>query len=202
MNEKRYEHAIFKSIDSLICFDRSKENRYVSDGVYIVRRAPKRFLGQLSSLIHRSNALGSSQGGKSQNVVVLLFAASTHSLLSPASSHTERKRKERAQSPGPTCRSANVKRGVEPELANRTNTCPVQRERAAQTNVSCYTESPAGHRGPNGERITHFSIGDRCTNDNSKRHTSAAYLPFRWHQRDPAKVRNFVSRLLHSAAVS
>uniref|UniRef100_A0A3Q7H3C9 Uncharacterized protein n=1 Tax=Solanum lycopersicum TaxID=4081 RepID=A0A3Q7H3C9_SOLLC len=43
-----------------------------------VRRAPKRFLGQLSSLIHRSNALGSSHGGKSQNVVVLL-AASTHS---------------------------------------------------------------------------------------------------------------------------
>nr|YP_009526544.1 NADH dehydrogenase subunit 4 [Ammopiptanthus mongolicus]AXV54303.1 NADH dehydrogenase subunit 4 [Ammopiptanthus mongolicus] len=41
-----------------------------------------------------------------------------------------------------------------------------------------------------------------CTNDNSKRHTSVAYLPFRWHQRDPAKVRNFVSRLLHSAAVS
>ncbi|KAL0292164.1 UNVERIFIED_CONTAM: hypothetical protein Sradi_7000800 [Sesamum radiatum] len=34
------------------------------------------------------------------------------------------------------------------------------------------------------------SIGDRCTNDNSKRHTSAAYLPFRWHQRDPAKVRS------------
>ncbi|KAK5786164.1 hypothetical protein PVK06_040795 [Gossypium arboreum] len=28
------------------------------------------------------------------------------------------------------------------------NTRPVQRERAAQTNVSCYTESPAGHRGP------------------------------------------------------
>jgi hypothetical protein len=27
--------------------------------------------------------------------------------------------KERAQSPDPTCRSANVKRGVEPELANR-----------------------------------------------------------------------------------
>ncbi|KAF1898952.1 hypothetical protein Lal_00019073 [Lupinus albus] len=26
-----------------------------------------------------------------------------------------------------------------------------------------------------------------CTNDNSKRHTSVAYLPFRWHQRDPAK---------------
>ena len=53
-----------------------------------------------------------------------------------------------------------------------------------------------------GERITHSSIGDRCTNDNSKRYTSVAYLPFRWHQRDPAKVRNFVSRLLHSAAVS
>ncbi|EXB59943.1 hypothetical protein L484_013063 [Morus notabilis] len=42
----------------------------------------------------------------------------------------------------------------------------------------------------------------RCTNDNSKRHTSVAYLPFRWHQRDPAKVRNFVSRLLHSAPVT
>jgi hypothetical protein len=29
--------------------------------------------------------------------------------------------KERARSPGPTCRSANVKRGVEPELANRSH---------------------------------------------------------------------------------
>ncbi|YP_010185098.1 hypothetical protein LI410_mgp049 (mitochondrion) [Apium graveolens] len=29
--------------------------------------------------------------------------------------------KERAQSPGLTCRSANVKRRVEPELANRSN---------------------------------------------------------------------------------
>ncbi|EEF27701.1 NADH-ubiquinone oxidoreductase chain, putative [Ricinus communis] len=69
--------------------------RFLSDGVYILRRAPKRFLGQLSSLIHRSNALGSSHGGKRKNVVVLLlFAASTHSLLSPASSHTERKSAE------------------------------------------------------------------------------------------------------------
>jgi len=33
------------------------------------------------------------------------------------------------------------------------NTCPVQRERAAQTNVSCYTESPAGHRGPSGKAM-------------------------------------------------
>ncbi|OWM88841.1 hypothetical protein CDL15_Pgr020795 [Punica granatum] len=41
--------------------------------------------------------------------------------------------------------------------------------------------------------------GIGCTNDNSKRHTSADYLPFRWHQRYPAKVRNFVSRLPHSA---
>jgi hypothetical protein len=38
--------------------------------------------------------------------------------------------------------------------------------------------------------------------DNSKGHTSAAYLPFRWHQRDPAKVRKEVSRLLHSAALT
>ncbi|KAG8369218.1 hypothetical protein BUALT_Bualt15G0128400 [Buddleja alternifolia] len=29
-----------------------------------------------------------------------------------------------------------------------------------------------------------------CTYDNSKCHTSASYLPFRWHQRDPAKVRS------------
>lgn len=33
------------------------------------------------------------------------------------------------------------------------HTCPVQRERAAQTNVSCYTESPAGHRGPSGKAM-------------------------------------------------
>lgn len=50
---------------------------------------------------------------KKEFVVLLLFTASTHS---PASSHTER-----ARSPGPTCRSANVKRGVEPELANRSH---------------------------------------------------------------------------------
>ncbi|CAN4117943.1 unnamed protein product [Withania somnifera] len=31
--------------------------------------------------------------------------------------------------------------------------CPVQRERAAQTNLSCYTESPAGHRGPSGKAM-------------------------------------------------
>ena len=48
----------------LSILDPSERNRYVSDGVYIVRRAPKRFLGQLSSLIHRSNALGSSHGEK------------------------------------------------------------------------------------------------------------------------------------------
>ncbi|KAK4721570.1 hypothetical protein R3W88_011803 [Solanum pinnatisectum] len=42
----------------------------------------KRFLGQLSSLIHWSNALGSSHGGKSQKVVVLL-AASTHFWSNP-----------------------------------------------------------------------------------------------------------------------
>ncbi|OWM62604.1 hypothetical protein CDL15_Pgr000011 [Punica granatum] len=78
----------------LSILDPSERDRYVSDGVYIVCRAPKRFLGQLSSLIHRSNALGSSHGGKSQNVVVLLLAASTHSLLPSASSHTERKSAE------------------------------------------------------------------------------------------------------------
>lgn len=46
----------------LSILDPSERNRYVSDGVYIVRRAPKRFLGQLSSLIHRYNALSSSHG--------------------------------------------------------------------------------------------------------------------------------------------
>nr|TKS02690.1 NADH-ubiquinone oxidoreductase chain 4 (mitochondrion) [Populus alba] len=101
-------------------------------------RAPKRFLGQLSSLIHRSNALGSSHGAK--------IGCCSPLRRIPFSPRHRPTQKERAQSPGPTCRSANVKRGVEPELANR-----------------------------------------RCTNDNSKRHTSAAYLPFRWHQRDPAK---------------
>lgn len=116
INKKGISPFFYLLIRQLSILDPSDTYRFLSDGVYIVRRAPKRFLGQLSSLIHRSNALGSSHGGKSQNVVVLLlFAASTHSLLSPASSHTERK------SPGPTCRSANVKRGVEPELANRSH---------------------------------------------------------------------------------
>ncbi|KAH0969387.1 hypothetical protein GBA52_028757 [Prunus armeniaca] len=65
----------------------------------------------VSSLIHRSNALGSSHGGKSQNVVVLLFAASPPRRI-PFSPRHRPTQKERAQSPGPTCRSANVKRGV------------------------------------------------------------------------------------------
>lgn len=37
----------------LSILDPSDGYRFLSDGVYIVRRAPKRFLGQLSSLIHR-----------------------------------------------------------------------------------------------------------------------------------------------------
>lgn len=58
----------------LSILDPSDTYRFLSNGVYIVRRAPERFLGQLSSLIliHWSNALGSSHGGKSQFV---LFAA-------------------------------------------------------------------------------------------------------------------------------
>ncbi|KAI5678102.1 hypothetical protein M9H77_09052 [Catharanthus roseus] len=32
--------------------------------------------------------------------------------------------------------------------------CPVPRECAAQMNVSCYIESPAGHRGPSGAQMT------------------------------------------------
>jgi hypothetical protein len=54
----------------LSILDPSERNKYVSDGVYILRRAPKRFLGQLSSLIHRSNALGSSHGGKMESCLV------------------------------------------------------------------------------------------------------------------------------------
>lgn len=81
----------------LSILDPSERNRYVSDGVYIVRRAPKRFLGQLSSLIHRSNALGSSHGGTSQNVVVLLlFVASTHSFPSLPGIVPHRKKERRA----------------------------------------------------------------------------------------------------------
>lgn len=53
----------------LSILDPSEINRNVSDGVYIVRRAPNLgFIpfrqGQLSSLIHRSNALSSSHGEK------------------------------------------------------------------------------------------------------------------------------------------
>lgn len=97
MNEKRDDSN--RLIDGLICSDRSKgflsiirvdlflsiddtrylsildpseRNRYVSDGVYIVRRAPKRFLGQLCSLIHRFNALGSPHGGKRKKSLCLV----------------------------------------------------------------------------------------------------------------------------------
>jgi phage anti-repressor protein len=93
MTEKRDEPFKSIDIDGLICSDRSKgnlsiirvdlflsiddtrylsildpseRNRYVSDGVYIVCRAPKRFFGQLSSIIHRSNALAHLMGGKSK----------------------------------------------------------------------------------------------------------------------------------------
>ncbi|TMW86598.1 hypothetical protein EJD97_021136, partial [Solanum chilense] len=65
--------------------------------------------------------------------------------------------------------------------------CPVQRECAVQTNLSYYIEFPV-------------AIGDQvgCTNDNSKHHTSAAYLPFRWSL---ARSSKEVSRLLHSVAL-
>ncbi|KAL0284167.1 UNVERIFIED_CONTAM: NADH-ubiquinone oxidoreductase chain 4, partial [Sesamum angustifolium] len=121
---------------------RKKErNRYVSDGVYIVHRAPKRFLGQLSSLIHRSNALGISwrEKPKCSCLVRRLDAFPSLPGIVP-----HRKKERRAP--------ARPLRCVQPS-GN------AQRKRT-------------------------------CTNDNSKRHTSAAYLPFRWHQRDPAKVRS------------
>ncbi|MCD7462091.1 hypothetical protein HAX54_047742 [Datura stramonium] len=118
--------------------------------------APKRFFSQPAPLYPSSNALGSSHGGKSQNVVVRRLDAF------PFSPRYRPTQKERAQSPGPTCRSANVKRGVARNwrtevtfgtILPTANMCPVQRERAAQTNLSCYTESPAGHRGPSGKAM-------------------------------------------------
>ncbi|KAL0389133.1 UNVERIFIED_CONTAM: NADH-ubiquinone oxidoreductase chain 4 [Sesamum calycinum] len=157
---------------NLVTIEKKEIDMYLMESTsYIERQA---LLGQLSSLIHRSNALGSSHGGKSQNVVVL-FAASTHSLLSPVSSHTERKSAE----PRPTSKM-----------------CPAQRERAAQTNVSCYTESPAGHRGPSGKAMicrgkshSFFHWGQVHERQLQTSHIRR-YLPFRWHQRDPAKVRS------------
>ena len=83
----------------LSILDPSERNRYVSDGVYIVRRAPKRFLGQLSSLIHRSNALGSSHGGACENVVVLLLFAAINILGIPQHHPTQKERG--APAPGP-----------------------------------------------------------------------------------------------------
>lgn len=142
--------------------------------------------------------------------VLLLFAASTHS---PASSHTERKSAPRPV--GPLTSSEELSLNWRTEVTFVTilptaNTCPVQRERAAQTNVSCYsyTESPAGHRGPSGKAMicrgtdhSFFYWGQVHERQLQTSHILAD-LPFRWHQRDQAKVRNFVSRLLHSAAVS
>lgn len=124
--------------------------------------------------------------------------------------------KERARPPrpvGPLTSSEELSLNWRTEVTFVTilptaNTCPVQRERAAQTNVSCYTESPAGHRGPSGKAMicrgtdhSFFYWGQVHERQLQTSHILAD-LPFRWHQRDQAKVRNFVSRLLHSAAVS
>jgi len=63
--------------------------------------------GQLISLIHRSNALGSSHGGP---ISECCSAASSIPRHRPTL-------KERSLCHDPTSRSANIKRGVEPELA-------------------------------------------------------------------------------------
>lgn len=85
----------------LSILDPSERNRYVSDGVYIVRRAPERFLGQLSSLIHGSNALGSSHGGKNQNVVCLVRRLDAFPSLPGIVPHRKKERGAPARPVGP-----------------------------------------------------------------------------------------------------
>ena len=85
----------------LSIFDPSERNRDVSDSVYIVRRAPKRFLGQLSSLIHRSNALGSSHGGKSQNLVLVVRRLDAFPSLPGIVPHRKKERRAPARPVGP-----------------------------------------------------------------------------------------------------
>lgn len=183
--------------------DPSERNQYVSES-----RAPKRFLGKLSSLIHRSNVAHLITGKK----MVLCCCCSPPRRI-PRHRPTQKERARPPRPVGPLTSSEELSLNWRTEVTFVTilptaNTCPVQRERAAQTNVSCYTESPAGHRGPSGKamicRGTDHSFFYWVQVHERQLQTShiLAYLPFRWHQRDQAKVRNFVSRLLHSAAVS
>lgn len=141
MNEKRDDSN--RLIDGLICSDRSKgflsiirvdlflsiddtrylsildpseRNRYVSDGVYIVCRAPKRLASSVLLSIGPMHWLISWR--EKANVVSCLVVVRRLDTFPGIVPH---RKKERAWSPGPTCKSANVKRGVEPELANRSH---------------------------------------------------------------------------------
>ena len=82
-------------------FDPSATYRFLSDGVYILRRAPKRFLGQLSSLIHRSNALGSSHGGKKYSCLVVVRRLDAFPSLHGIVPHRKKERRAPARPVGP-----------------------------------------------------------------------------------------------------
>lgn len=154
------------------------------------------------------NALGSSHYGKK---IVWCCCCSPLRRI-PRHRPTQKERARPPRPVGPLTSSEELSLNWRTEVTFVTilptaNTCPVQRERAAQTNVSCYTESPAGHRGPSGKAMicrgadhSFFYWGQVHERQLQTSHILAD-LPFRWHQRDQAKVRNFVSRLLHSAAV-
>lgn len=72
--------------------------------------------------------------------------------------HRKKERRAPARPVGPLTSSEELSLNWRNEVTFGTilptaNTCPARRERAAQTNVSCYTESPAGHRGPSGQAM-------------------------------------------------
>ncbi|KAJ6421797.1 hypothetical protein OIU84_029067 [Salix udensis] len=111
--------------------------------------------------------------------------------------------KERARAPAPTRRSANVKRGVEPESANRRcfrnhtsySLTRVQSSWNAQPqmNVSCYTKSPPAIGGPSGKAMICEGNGSLILplgTVHERQLQSVTHPPptslFRWHRRDPA----------------
>ncbi|WVZ06570.1 hypothetical protein V8G54_019916 [Vigna mungo] len=104
-----------------------------------------------------SNALGSSHGWREKpkcSCVVVVRRLDAFPSLPGIVPHRKKERRAPAR---PVVEELSLNWRTEVTFGTilpKANTCPVQRERAAQKNVSCYTESPAGHRGPSGARTT------------------------------------------------
>ncbi|XLS97807.1 hypothetical protein HN51_040542 [Arachis hypogaea] len=104
-------------------------------------------LSQLSSPIHRSNALGSSYGWRAKKKCSCAVAVCRLDAFPSLPGIVLHRKKERRAPARPVVEPKSLS---EPYFLQLTR---VQQERAAQHNVSCYTESPAGHRGPSSKAM-------------------------------------------------